>query len=619
MAALELSATVLRKRPEGPRDAAPAAAPADGPEAPAAPGPALRGHLPALDGVRGLAILMVLLFHFVAQTTATNRLEAAVNGVLSYGLLGVDLFFVLSGFLITGILYDSRAAPGYFRGFYMRRVLRIFPLYYAVLAVVFFVLPLVPPLRGSEIAGLREQQAWAWLYGVNIYLAIQGGWVLSYIEHFWSLAVEEHFYLFWPVLVWWLARRPRALMGVALGLAAASFAARVAASLSGVSPVATTVLTPLQLDALCLGGFFAVWLRQPGGEAAVRRLVLPMALAAGAWLACDFALQRFGGFGLEEARAARGGVFRLGFAALLLQALFAPASSVTGRFFRSVPMIVLGKYSYGLYVYHHFLSYYMVEHGTEFAVARAVGSHTLAVAVQAILGMAASMAIAWLSYELFEKRFLELKRRFGRRPREAQEGGCRVRTTGMVVSTLGLALCLGSPGPARAAEAHAVERAPALQGYTIGLGDTLRIAVWKEPELTLDVTVRPDGMITMPLLGDVEAAGRSPGTLASTLTAELGRLVESPRVTVSVTQATSARVYVVGQMLRPGEFPLSGRMTVLKALALAGGFKEFARPENIVIVREDQTVIPFNYKRVAEGKDLSQNILLAAGDTILVP
>jgi polysaccharide biosynthesis/export protein len=199
------------------------------------------------------------------------------------------------------------------------------------------------------------------------------------------------------------------------------------------------------------------------------------------------------------------------------------------------------------------------------------------------------------------------------------QGGCPVRVIGSVVAALGLVGSLGGGALAGEAEPTRAVGGTALPGYTIGLGDTLRVAVWKEPELTLDVTVRPDGMITMPLLGDVEAAGRSPGQLATSLTAELQQLVENPRVTVSVTQATSARVYVVGQMLRPGEFPLSGRMTVLKALALAGGFKEFARPENIVIVREDQTVVPFNYKRVAEGKDMSQNILLAAGDTIVVP
>jgi polysaccharide biosynthesis/export protein len=156
-------------------------------------------------------------------------------------------------------------------------------------------------------------------------------------------------------------------------------------------------------------------------------------------------------------------------------------------------------------------------------------------------------------------------------------------------------------------------------GYTIGVGDVLRVVVWKEPDLTVDATVRLDGMITMPLLGDVAAAGRGPGQLAAGLTAGLDQFVEKPRVTVTVVQATSARVYVVGQMMRPGEFPLSGGLTVLKALALAGGFKDFARPESIVIIREDQSVIPFNYKRVADGKDASQNVVLAAGDTIVVP
>jgi peptidoglycan/LPS O-acetylase OafA/YrhL len=366
--------------------------------------------VPALDGVRGLAILIVLLYHFVAQTVATNRLEAGVNWALSYGPLGVDLFFILSGFLITGILYDSCAEPAYFRSFYMRRVLRIFPLYYAVLAVVFFVVPLIPALRGSEIAGLRQHQAWAWLYGVNVYLSIQGDWVLSYIEHFWSLAVEEHFYFVWPLVVWLLGARPRLLMKVALAIAAVCFGGHVAAAVAGVSPVVTMVLTPFQLDALCLGGFFAVYVRQPGGEAAVKRFIVPMALVALAVLLLQFGLHRFTGLGLPAIRSMRSAMFRLLLAALLLEALVAPASSVVSRFFRSAPMVALGKYSYGLYVYHHFFSFYFTRNRTEFALARAVGSHTLAVAIQAVGGMAVSMVIAWLSYEFFEKHFLRLKR-----------------------------------------------------------------------------------------------------------------------------------------------------------------------------------------------------------------
>jgi polysaccharide export outer membrane protein len=203
----------------------------------------------------------------------------------------------------------------------------------------------------------------------------------------------------------------------------------------------------------------------------------------------------------------------------------------------------------------------------------------------------------------------------------------RVRVNGLGVATLGLAVF--AFGPAIAAQERAAKTAarpspaPARPstspGYVIGPADILRVIVWREPDLTLDVTVRLDGMITVPLIGDVQAAGRGPSQLAATLTTELQRFIENPRVTVSVSQATSARVYVVGQMVKPGEFPLSGRMTVLKALALAGGFKEFARPDSIVIVREDQTVIPFNFKRVSDGKDVSQNVLLAAGDTIVVP
>jgi polysaccharide export outer membrane protein len=147
----------------------------------------------------------------------------------------------------------------------------------------------------------------------------------------------------------------------------------------------------------------------------------------------------------------------------------------------------------------------------------------------------------------------------------------------------------------------------------------LQITVWKEPDLTRDVTVRADGMITVPLLGDVQAAGRTPAQLAEGLTKGLQRYVEAPRVTVAVGQASGARFCVVGQVVKSGEFPLLASTRVLQALDLAGGFKEFAKPEKIVIVRQDQTVIPVNFKRIADGSDVSQNVALAPGDTIVVP
>lgn len=373
------------------------------------PRSAFSGHLPALDGVRGLAILGVLLFHFVAPVDPKGAVDGAITWLFAYGALGVDLFFLLSGFLITGILYDSRTGPSYFRNFYMRRVLRIFPLYYGVLIVVFLVVPAIPALRGSEIAGLRSHQAWAWLYGVNIYLAIHNGWVLPYIEHFWSLAIEEQFYLVWPLVVWLLGGRPRLLLGFSLAVAIASFGGRILAALHGVSETVTIVLTPFELDTLAIGGFFAVYLRQPGGEAGARRMIVPITLAGFGLLVLQFGLRHFSEYGGAVESLRRGG-FHLLLAALLLKCLCAPTPSIWSRFFRSGPMVTLGKYSYGLYVYHHFFSYYFSEHATELALASVIGSRTAALAIQAAVGMAASMAIAWLSYEYFEKYFLRLKR-----------------------------------------------------------------------------------------------------------------------------------------------------------------------------------------------------------------
>jgi len=377
------------------------------------PLPNLRGHLPVLDGVRGLAILMVLVFHFVGTVPPSSSLERAIVGVTKYGSYGVELFFVLSGFLITGILYDSHDHPRYFRNFYIRRLLRVFPLYYGVLALVFFVAPLVALLRGPTLDFLVDRQAWAWLYAVNIYIARQGEWSFSYLDHFWSLSIEEHFYFVWPLVVFLLARRPRLLIRVSLATALCAMLARLMGSLLGLSWWTTYTLTPFRLDGLALGGFLAVAARQPGGLERLARSLPLVVTVVGGLLTVTFAWTRVvSRDGLELILPVRAALILMLLACLLVWALIAPERSATSRLFRSRFMVFLGIYSYGLYVYHHFISYYLTSSRTDLELASWLGSHGAAVAIQATLGATASLALAYLSYEVFEKRFLRLKRRF---------------------------------------------------------------------------------------------------------------------------------------------------------------------------------------------------------------
>lgn len=158
--------------------------------------------------------------------------------------------------------------------------------------------------------------------------------------------------------------------------------------------------------------------------------------------------------------------------------------------------------------------------------------------------------------------------------------------------------------------------------YIIGPADVLTVDVWKERELTRSVTVRSDGKISLPLLGDVQAAGETPDQLAKSLTFALGKYVTRPQVTVIVSAMNSHRVYVLGQVAHPGVLLLLGNLTVLQALATVGGPGEFAKLKDIYILRKEQgrqQRFRFNYKAVIRGKDTGQNIVLKPGDTIVVP
>ncbi len=158
--------------------------------------------------------------------------------------------------------------------------------------------------------------------------------------------------------------------------------------------------------------------------------------------------------------------------------------------------------------------------------------------------------------------------------------------------------------------------------YIIGAQDVLDISVWKEPELTLTVPVRPDGKVSIPLLNDVQAAGLTPTQLAMRITTDLKKFVTNPQVTIIVTQINSQRIYILGEVGRAGAYPLLPQMTMLQALSSAGGFTEFANLKKIYMFRMEngkQVKYPFNYKDVVNGKRPDENVVLRAGDTIVVP
>jgi polysaccharide export outer membrane protein len=158
--------------------------------------------------------------------------------------------------------------------------------------------------------------------------------------------------------------------------------------------------------------------------------------------------------------------------------------------------------------------------------------------------------------------------------------------------------------------------------YVIGPQDTLDVSVWKEPELTRTVPVRPDGKISLPLLNDVQAAGLTPSQLMSQITTGLSKYMNSPQVTVIVTAVSSQRVYILGEVSRPGAYVMIPGMTVLQALSNGGGLTQFANRSKIYVLRQEngkQEKHFFNYKDVLSGKRNDENITLKSGDTIVVP
>jgi peptidoglycan/LPS O-acetylase OafA/YrhL len=296
---------------------------------------------PALDGVRGLAIGMILLLHgfaFVPGTALTQVLHAFTAALY----IGVDLFFVLSGFLITSILLESRGTPQYFRNFYARRALRIFPAYYLVLAVCYLLRPLAdhPALQ----AQMDHDAPFYALYLQNLMMAWRGhagAWIG--LDPTWSLAIEEQYYLIWPAVV--ALTPPRHLLKVCLAVCAGSMALKWSMDLGGVPRWTQYVTTPSHAEGLALGSALAAWIRvhgqlrpapwQRGVGAAATAIVLA---THPAW---------------EKQHVLHTLIASIAFAWILFETLAAAPQARVRRALEWRPLALLGRYSYGLYLWHY--------------------------------------------------------------------------------------------------------------------------------------------------------------------------------------------------------------------------------------------------------------------------
>lgn len=377
------------------------------------------GRIPVLDGIRGIAVLMVMVFHFWAFGTKTGTVlwERVYAGVASMGWAGVDLFFVLSGFLITGILYDSRESKHYFRVFYSRRTVRIFPLYYASLALFFWFMPfLLVRLHHAQLADFHMSnlaKLLLWGYVANWYVGVKGfNAIAQPLQHFWSLAVEEQFYLVWPLLVLTLTRRR--LMAVCGGLMAFGLALR--AVLYGVHlPYAAYAWTLCRADSLGIGALVALaardtrdwatlvnWARVlalPAFCAVVLLRILNPSCATGPGNSPNFAM---GTFAISLL-----GIF---FGSSLTMAVGLPQKSFMHRFLGSSFLQFFGKYSYCMYVCHIPLITFFAKAGLDSdRLFRLLHSQLLAIVVLNLIAFAATIAVSLASWNLFEKHWLKLK------------------------------------------------------------------------------------------------------------------------------------------------------------------------------------------------------------------
>jgi peptidoglycan/LPS O-acetylase OafA/YrhL len=363
-----------------------------------------RGHIPALDGIRGLAILLVMIGHFLMPEFFQDNTHYQI---LHLGWLGVDLFFVLSGFLITGILSDAKDKSDsywpYWTHFVRRRAFRIFPLYYFSVLLAWLIIIFVENAAG-RLQGY-DSFAWFWGFCPNIAMALKGDWhfhshIVS-MNHLWSVAIEEQFYLFWPFVVWLLPRRALFVL-CALLVACSTPIREITDQYAGTKmSIAAYMLPWCRMDGLATGSFLALLLRLNWQKYIPYDRWLMRALVIGAAVL----LIRQAMHGSQQTLATFSAI---GFGALLYLSLNPNSNGLVRRVCETAFLKHLGQYSYGLYVFHEMFKYSWMEDMRHWLI-HSGWSAWIAQPVYILIAGLFSYTLARISWALVERPFLKWK------------------------------------------------------------------------------------------------------------------------------------------------------------------------------------------------------------------
>ncbi|HMS17609.1 MAG TPA: acyltransferase [Planctomycetota bacterium] len=379
----------------------------------------LGARYPALDGVRGLAVCLLLLAHLLVLKPADGATANVVASTIRMSWICIDIFFCLSAFLITGILLQTRDSKDYFRSFYGRRFLRIFPLYYLLLFIIFVVVPKLSIYGYGNHFWINGRESPLWYFGFaeNVRLAVTGDYAHRLLSVAWTLSVEEQFYVVWPFLVYFT--RPERLARVCLILIGVAVAVRFGLYAIEASPKVVHTFTFSRMDGIAFGSYLAIRCRDRAFvNATINRLPqLFFAFAAALVLGAVFVRlfqpsTKFTEFVYSQFFQTLGYTISVGFAGVLvMSAAYGHPGGIAQRFWCSKPLQVLGTYSFGLYLLHEPVIYLLRRHHV-FNVTDFADRPLLAQLLNYTVIPSVTLVVAMASWHFFEAPILRLKRFF---------------------------------------------------------------------------------------------------------------------------------------------------------------------------------------------------------------